>query len=890
MPSDFNNDNVEVGRDLLQAAGSVYIGSTHVAGGGPISINNLQVERRWTRPQPPPLLRATIPRKNALAEASRLLQERGQLAVSGRTASMALRGMPGIGKTTLARMLALELEPLYPDGVLWQELGPDYLSEDKVQPLLDQWAAIALAIPLDARASVHFESGAVRALLGEHPRLLVVLDNVWSFSAIRPLLEALPPQAHLLITTRSAAVARGLGHEPYELHELTPEEARELMALRLNLKEIPREAEWCDKLAAGLGFHTLALDVALGIIRHEGNEPAEWRTSAERIVEYVRAGEGFEDLHLKEEDRERNVERVLSYSYRRMDETAQRYFRLLGAFSPDSDFDTNAVAGLWECDFSKAKKQLDDFVDAALLSRVKGGRWTQHGVLRGYALALLRRDGSQEKAAARHAQIYDEAMREADDAQRFALMLPAIPQLRHAYAWAVQNDLPQALRFINNCANLQAAFGLAQENLTWCEQALLAATKRGTPMNVAHAQGSLANALQQVAQLPRQNRASLLQQALDAYDEALRFFTSDFSPLNYATTQNNRAILLLELASLPGQNRALLLQQALDAYAEALRFRTPGSSPLAYAQTQNNRANLLRELASLPGQNRALFLQQALDAYDEALRFFPPDSSPLAYATTQNNRANLLLELASLPGQNRALLLQQALDAYAEALRFRTPDSSPLAYATTQNNRANLLLELASLPGQNRALLLQQALEAYTEALRFRTPDSSPLAHATTQNNRANLLRELASLDSENRLDRLAEALQSVWIAFTLFTSLQHQQYQDIAVGHLQHLSMVCGDDFDTLWLQLHVGPPPSWLTPEGIIQTMKEKYAPAIIAAPDPQALAVLWQQVPKELESHLLTALEDVAAHATEQGETQFADLLREKIETLRHLQETE
>lgn len=170
MPSSFNNDNVEVGRDLIQAAGSVYIGSTHVEGGGPISINNLRVERRWTRPQPPPLLRAAIPRKDALAEARRLLQERGKLAVSGRMASMALRGKPGIGKTTLARRLALELEPLYPDGVLWQELGPDYLSEDKVQPLLDQWAALALAIPLDARTSVHFESGAVRALLGEHPR------------------------------------------------------------------------------------------------------------------------------------------------------------------------------------------------------------------------------------------------------------------------------------------------------------------------------------------------------------------------------------------------------------------------------------------------------------------------------------------------------------------------------------------------------------------------------------------------------------------------------------------------------------------------------------------------------------------------------------------------
>ncbi len=358
MPSSFENRNLEIAGSLNQAGNDLYI------------INNIRLERRWTRPLPPPQLRATILRENAFSEASRLLQERGQLALSGRFASTALRGMPGIGKTTLARLLALHLEPRYPDGVLWQELGPDYDSEDKVQPVLDQWAAMALSIPMDLRASVHFESGDVRALLGEHPRLLVVLDNVWSLSPIRRLLEAIPPQAHLLMTTRSADVAYGLDHKPYELHELTQHEARELIRLRLNLQDLSQETEWCDKLAAGLGFHTLALDVALGLIRREGNEPAAWRDSAERIVEYVRSGEGFEDLRLKAEDREMNVERVLSYSYQRMDETAQRYFRLMGAFAPDAHFDTGEVAQLWECDARQARQQLNDFVEAALLSRM----------------------------------------------------------------------------------------------------------------------------------------------------------------------------------------------------------------------------------------------------------------------------------------------------------------------------------------------------------------------------------------------------------------------------------------------------------------------------------------------------------------------------------------
>ena len=618
----FDNKDLSVG-SLNQAGRDTYVGSVHVEGSGTtIVLNGVQVERRWTRPTPPPLLRDAIPRKEALKSVIQLLRERGQVALSGRTPATAVHGMPGIGKTTLARLLVHHLAPFYSDGVLWQELGPDLRSADKAQTILDQWAGYALAIPLEARLSMHFAPAAVRDLLGEHPHLLVVLDNVWTLDSIRPLREALPPQAHLLITTRSSPVARGLGGARYELHVLTLDEARALIALRLGIEKEAAKEAWCDALADGLGYHALALDVALGRLLYEGDTPESWQASTRRILEHVRSGHGFGELQLEEEDREQNIERVLSYSYLHMDEPAQQRFRLLGVFAPDSDFDTGVVAQLWKCPEEAARRQLDSFVNAALLNRTGKGRWKQHGVLRSYALALLHRAGDYEDAAAAHAHIYEEAMREADDRQSFAAMRPDLPQLRHAFEWAATNNLSYALGLVNTSASLQEAFGLVRESLDWSQACLTVARQSGTSEEVANAQHALGNALQRIANYPGQDRAQRLRDALAAYAEALRFYTPDASPLDYASIQNNRAVLLGDLATLPGEDRAQRLRDALAAYDEALRFRTPDSSPLAYASTQSNRALLFRILAILPGEDRMDRLEMALRAAWVAFTIF----------------------------------------------------------------------------------------------------------------------------------------------------------------------------------------------------------------------------------------------------------------------------
>jgi protein-arginine kinase activator protein McsA len=917
----------------------VYINSAVVEGGSGTAIvyNNIVMERRWNRPCPERLSIDTIERTRDLEQVARIITERGQLAITGgtRTATAAVQGMPGIGKTILARQLALALNDRYPGGVIWEEIGPEIRAPEDTQPILNRWARYALTVPPHLDNQLAFDAGAVRALFAAQGQpLLVILDNVWSLEGIRWLRAALPDNAHLVITTRLETVMIGLGGGEYVLGLLTPDEARALIALRLNWTELPADHyDWADALAAGVGYHTLALDVAIRRLRLDARSPGtpRWREQVNRLLDHIRSGQGFERLALPDSERNQNVEAVLAYSYDRMDDTARARFRMLGAFAPEATFGSAAVAALWQCDVEQADEMLSAFAGAALLEAGGGdGRWRQHSLLRGYALALLRREGEHEAAAARHAAFYAAAMRTADDAQRFYEVLGDYAQLRHAFAWAIENDLELALDLVANTANLQKAHGYGRDNLAWAEQALAAAQQRGTPAQIARARVSLGNALQHAAGLPGEDRGARLREALAAYDAALRIYTAETVPLAYAATQNNRAVLLRDLASVPGEDRGARLREALAAYDAALRYRTPETVPLDYAMTQNNRAVLLSDLASVPGEDRGARLREALAACDAALRIYTAETVPLDYAATQNNRAVLLSDLASVPGEDRGARLREALAAYDAALRIYTAETVPLDYAMTQNNRAVLLSDLASVPGEDRGARLREALAAYDAALRIYTAETVPLDYAMTQNNRAVLLRDLASVPGEDRGARLREALRCALTAVELYARLQHEQYYQVSRRTLQGVRAACSDDFATLWASLDVGPPPEWLiapeegeTPSlppdlqarlaatGV--TVEDSFLAALAADPELRAaveaamaqqhqalldqliqrllavssgeeLLTFWRELPAELEEPLAAAAEEAARQSGQAGDAARAQALRERAAGLR------
>ncbi len=618
----FSVQHATIEGDLIQVAGD-YIDQTTI---------NLLRPKEWIPPEPPDVPADAIDRPERIAEIEALLAEAGTVAIGGRS-TVALQGMAGIGKKTLTQLLAhhLLVQGRYPDGILWEDLGPTVIQPEQVQPILDKWGALAAIGPEGTTKRLRFAPDAVRILLSQHRRLLVILDNVWSLDAIRPLRDALPKGVDLIITTRVPRIMRAVGGRTYELGRLSDDEVMALIAARLDWQpESLKQAPWLERLVEGVERHTLALDVALRLLRDEGNTASSWQKTSERILTTVAEARDFADLMVPDDESERNVQKVLEYSYvhgplARIEGLQQR-FRLLGAVAPSADFDLPAITGLWACDEATATRALNDLTGTGLLERLErhdgSMRWRQHPILRAYALALLRRKGEYDQAAATYAQTYLRLMMDADATGAYARMAPESPHLRHAATWAIENDLDLALNLIAASADMQAAFSLIADGYKWSQEALKVARKRGNTAAIARAQGSLGNALQRAATLPGEDRGARLREALAAYDQALLISTPDTVPLNYAATQNNRASLLRELASVPGEDRGARLREALAAYDQALRFRTPDTVPLNYAATQNNRAVLLRELASVPGEDRGARLREALAVIWEAFQIF----------------------------------------------------------------------------------------------------------------------------------------------------------------------------------------------------------------------------------------------------------------------------
>jgi hypothetical protein len=139
-----------------------------------------------------------------------------------------IRGWPGVGKTTMAAVLAYDpdIRARYPDGTLWISLGP----APSIISGLAAWGRALGAANVMNEKTVENASNRLSAILRDK-HMLLIIDDVWDAAHAVPF-QVGGRECATLITTRAHDVAQALATTPddiYLLNVLSEEKSLELL-------------------------------------------------------------------------------------------------------------------------------------------------------------------------------------------------------------------------------------------------------------------------------------------------------------------------------------------------------------------------------------------------------------------------------------------------------------------------------------------------------------------------------------------------------------------------------------------------------------------------------------------------------------------------------------
>ncbi|MEU8324089.1 BTAD domain-containing putative transcriptional regulator [Nonomuraea sp. NPDC048881] len=306
---------------------------------------------------PPPLRRVPVCREK---EVVRLAEA---LTAPGRSGPMlALYGMPGIGKTSLARQVAASVAEEYPDGRILLDLhghtsGREPLGEHEALGVLLAAADVAIdAIPeaTTARADLWREVMASR-------RVVLILDDAWTARQVRSLL---PNSGTCAVIITSRGLLPLVTDHAVRLEPLAFDES---VALFRSLSASAEEGALLDLVTACAGL-PLAIAIAAEAVRQGGPPSA--------VSERLRTG-GLAEWSIEGH----SLRDAFAASAQRLGGDALQAFLALGRL-PERFVSGAELAEVTEIGLRRIEPAVEELIGAGLLDEIKPGLFHMHPLLR----------------------------------------------------------------------------------------------------------------------------------------------------------------------------------------------------------------------------------------------------------------------------------------------------------------------------------------------------------------------------------------------------------------------------------------------------------------------------------------------------------------------------
>ncbi|WP_404958638.1 BTAD domain-containing putative transcriptional regulator [Streptomyces sp. 147326] len=384
-------------RPVPEPAGPVRTVPGAAASGPPVLAEPVAEEPRTQAGAPAPAdAPCTLPydlpdftgRAKELAELFDYVQDEGRGA-ERYSRIVAIDGMGGMGKTTLAVRAAHRLAGGYPDGQLHIDLhgftpgGKPVSPASALDSLLRTVGTPGDRIPEDLEG----RTALWRSKL-DGRRMLLLFDNAVDAAQIRPLLPA-SPGCLVLITSRGRLLDLD-GVEWVSIGVMEPEDSTSLMTETLGTTRVAAEPEASAELAELCGHLPLALRIATARLR---NRP---RWTVRYLVERLRD----EKRRMDElSSGERSVAATLRLSYLAMDEEYRTAFRILSLY-PCAGTDVHSAAALLGTAVRDAEDALEFLLDVHLVQQPDIGLYTFHDLVRSFAQSLRGPATAEDDAAA----------------------------------------------------------------------------------------------------------------------------------------------------------------------------------------------------------------------------------------------------------------------------------------------------------------------------------------------------------------------------------------------------------------------------------------------------------------------------------------------------------